>query len=47
MFTTQPDLVFWGIALGLDPLIMGLLLKFLGIVKILLANGHEVSKLGR
>ena len=47
MLATQPDLVAWGIALRFDPLIMGLLLKFLDIVKILLANGYEVLELER
>ena len=47
MFATQLDFAAQDIALELNPLIVGLLLKFLGIVEILLANGHEVSKLRR
>ena len=47
MLATQSDFVAWSIALELDPLIVGLLLKFLGIVEILLANGYEVLELGR
>ena len=44
---TQPDLVTQGIALKLDSFIMGLLLKFLGVIEILLVNGHEVLGFGR
>ena len=47
VFATQPDLVDRDIALRLDFLIVSSLLKFLGIVEILLVNGHEVSKLGK
>ena len=47
VLATQPDLVARGIALRLDSFIVGLLLKFLGVVEILLANGHEVSELGK
>ena len=47
MFATQPDLIAWDIASRLEPLIVSLFLKFLGIVEILLVNNHEVSKLGR
>ena len=47
VLATQPNLVAWGIVLRLDSLIVGLLLKFLGVVEILLANGHEVIELGR
>ena len=43
----QSDLVAQGIASGLDSLIVGSLLKFLGVVEILLANGHEISEFGR
>ena len=45
VLTTQLDFVAWGIALALNLFIMGLLLKFLSMVKILLVNGHEVLKL--
>ena len=47
VFATQPNLVTQGIALRLDSLIVGLLLKFLGVVEILLTNGHEVLELKR
>ena len=47
IFAIQPDLVAQGIASRLDSLIMGLFLKFLDMVKILLINDHEVSKLRR
>ena len=47
VFATQLDLVAQSIALKLDSLIMGSLLKFLGMIKILLANGHKVLELGR
>ena len=47
VLATQPDFVAQGIASRLDSLIVGLLLKFLGVVEILLANGHEVLELGR
>ena len=43
----QPDLVSWGIALVLVPFIINLLLKFLGVVEILLTNGYEVLELKR
>ena len=39
---TQPDPVAPGIASRLDSLIMGLVLKFLGVVKILLIYSHKV-----
>ena len=45
VLTTQPDLVTWGVALWLDTFIMGSLLKFLGVVEILLAHGHQLSSL--
>ena len=47
MLAIQPDLVARGIALRLDSLIVGSFLKFLGVVEILLANGHEVLELRR
>ena len=47
MLATQPDFVARGIALKLDFLIVGSLLKFLGVMEILLINGHEISELGR
>ena len=47
VLATQPDLVARGIASKLDSLIVGSLLKFLGVVEILLANGYEVLELGR
>ena len=46
MFATQPDLVAWDIALWLDTFIMGLLLKFLGVVEVLLANDYQLLELG-
>ena len=45
MFATQLDLVAQGIALGLDLFIVGLFLKFLGMIELLLANGHEILEL--
>ena len=47
VLATQPDFITWDIALRLDLFIMSLFLKFLGVVKILLANGYEVLKLER
>ena len=47
MLATQPNLISGGIALKLDYFIMGSLLKFLDVVVILLANGHDVLELGR
>ena len=41
MLATHSDLVAWDIALWLDNFIVGLLLKFLGIVEVLLA--HAIS----
>ena len=47
MLATQLDLVAQGIVLRLDSFIMGLLLKFLGVMEILLANSHEISEFGK
>ena len=47
MLAIQLNLVAQSIALGLDPLIVGLLLKFLGVVEILLAYGHQLLEFGR
>ena len=43
----QSDLVTWGIVLRLDSFIMGLLLKFWGVVEILLINGYKVLEFKR
>ena len=42
LFITQPDFIAWSIALRLYSLIMGLFLKFLGVVDILLVNGYKI-----
>ena len=47
MFATLTNLVSQSIALRLVPPIVGSFLKFLGTIKILMANGHEVLELGR
>ena len=47
VLTIQPDLVAQDIASRLDFFIVGLLLKFLGVVKILLANDYEILELRR
>ena len=44
---TQIDFVVWDIALELDFFIVSLFLKFLDVVKTLLANNHEVLELKR
>ena len=47
VLATQPNLVSQGIALELDLLIMGLLLKFLGLIEILPVNGYDILELGK
>ena len=47
MLAIESDLIAWDIALELDPLIMGLLLKFLSVVEILLTYGYQLLELER
>ena len=47
VFAIQPDLVAWGKASWLDIFIVGSLLKFLGVVEVLLAHVYQLSELGK
>ena len=46
MLAIQPDLIAWGVASWLNTFIVSLLLKFLGVLKVLLANDYQLSELG-
>ena len=43
VFAVQPNFITGGIAPRLDAFIVGLLLTFLGMVEVLLANDHQLS----
>ena len=46
MHATQPNFVAGGVVLELDTFVVGLFLRLLYMVEVLLANGHQLSKLG-
>ena len=46
VFAVKPDFFARCIAWGLNSLIVGLLLKFLGVMKVLLTSHHQTLELG-